>query len=199
MSTIPRQTEQVRPLLLTLDTNQLDPEQIQRLHAAVSIPHEFAYVTVSGRERGNRAVAVLEPILESGLSDESRWDESVWGGPIPEVAVLGEWRLGEAVLASSRDGEVLESALRIIGNGSFPRPRSRGSLTPGQRRQLRDAMIFEAHVRHQRHVLVTSDARGFIRGGRRRQLELLGSTRVLAPDELEGLAAFSRLSDLFAP
>jgi hypothetical protein len=183
-------------LRLTLDTNQLDEHQIERLRAAVSIPHEFAYVTVSARERGPGFLIELKVVSETGVWGESRWGGAVWGGPIAELLVLDESRLGDAVLAADGHVDVLETALKIISNGSFPRSGERESLSAGQRRQLRDAMMFEAHVRRRRHVLVTEDARGFIRDGRRDRLERLGETRVLTPDELEELAASLRLSEL---
>lgn len=49
-------------------------------------------------------------------------------------------------------------------------------------------MIFEAHVRAKQHVLVTADAKGFIKDGRRERLEALGRTRIVTPDELAALS-----------
>jgi hypothetical protein len=113
--------------------------------------------------------------------------------------VLDESRLDETVPPLNSHADVLERALAIISNGSFPPPGNRNALSDGQRRQLRDAMIFEAHVRHRRHALVTRDARGFINEGRRDRLELLGLTRIVTPTELETMADAGRLAELREP
>jgi len=44
-------------------------------------------------------------------------------------------------------------------------------------------MIFCAHVRARREILVTNDARGFIDGGRRTILEERFSTKIMTADE----------------
>ena len=69
----------------------------------------------------------------------------------------------------------------VISASSFPAHGCRDELTKGQLRQLRDAMIFEAQVREGRHVLVTTDASGFINQGRRLKPQQLGRTRILTP------------------
>jgi hypothetical protein len=185
-------------LLLTVDTNQLDVSRIERLQAAISVPHELVCVTVSVRERGEPAQVVLDAIPETMVWDESSWGEGVWGGPIPELAIADESLADEAVSGPEGHIDVFEKALGIISNGSFPPPRGREHLSDGQRRQLRDAMIYEAHVRHRRHVLVTEDVAGFIRDGRRQKLESLGQTRILTPDELEQLSANEELPRLLS-
>jgi hypothetical protein len=191
----------MRRLLLTLDTNMLDDERIERLRAAIDVPHEFAIVTVSGRERGQSSTfqVTVAVVPEPFVWGESRWGEGVWGGPIPELFVIGEAPLGSAMLADGIHVDVFESALRIIGGGSFPAPGKRDNMSPGHVHQLRDAMIYEAHVRQRRHVLVTLDAKGFIRDGRRERLERLGATRILSPDELLDLANADGLADLLPP
>lgn len=133
----------------------------------------FSTVTVTERElgewfeRGTRGVGRL---LETAVWDHSTWDNAVWGGP--------------------SDASCLEHVLSIIGDGGFPPPRARSVLTPGQRRQLLDAMIFCAHVREKRDIFVTNDQRGFIRKGRRENLERTYSTKVMTKDEF--LAAFAK-------
>jgi hypothetical protein len=101
---------------------------------------------------------------------------------------LHESPLDTAVLAADEHMNVLEAALRVISDGSFPPSGSRDQLSRGQQRQLRDAMIFEAHTRDRRHLLVTSDAKGFINDGRRQTLEALGRTRIVTPDELGAMS-----------
>jgi hypothetical protein len=190
---------QAEPLLVTLDTTELDDDRFGRVRAAMSIPYELAYVTVSARERGDELPFVCELVPETGVWDESRWGESVWGGPIPELLVLDESRLDEAVLADDGHVDVLETALQIIASGSFPRAGERTDLSQGQRHQLRDAMVFEAHVRHRRHVLVTNDQRGFIHHGRRRKLQYLGRAWIMTLEELEERASADQLTALLSP
>ena len=73
----------------------------------------------------------------------------------------------------------------MIGSHSFPPPGQREQLTEGERRQLRDAMIFEAHVREGREVFISRDRKAFIgkNEAHRRQLEALYRTRILTPVE----------------
>jgi hypothetical protein len=105
----------------------------------------------------------------------------------PESLALDESPLNRAALGENMT--IFEIALRVISAGSFPPPGSRGTLTKGQRRQLRDAMIFEAHARAHRHVLVTADVKGFVNEGRREKLEALARTRIVTPEQLEALSA----------
>jgi hypothetical protein len=98
--------------------------------------------------------------------------------------VIGESRIGEGVVGSSATEPLLERLLEIISGGTFPPPGKRESMTPGQRRQLRDAMILEAHSRESRDIFVTKDERGFIRAGRREALEHLCGTRIMTIDEV---------------
>jgi hypothetical protein len=88
--------------------------------------------------------------------------------------VLDESRLGMAALGDDDSPFRFEVALAVMSNGSFPRPGNRDNLSPGQKRQLRDAMILEAHAREGRDVLV-SNHRDFIGkdGAVRRKLEAL--------------------------
>jgi hypothetical protein len=184
----PHDVEMALPLLLTVDTNQLDAPRIERIRSAIRVPFELACISVTTRKRGEMTlVSDLVSVPETMVWGESRWGEGVWGGPIPELLVLDESPLGDAILGDDGHVDVFETALRVISAGSFPPPGSREFLTAGQRRQLRDAMIFEAHARARRHVLVTADARGFINDGRRETLEALGRTRIVTPGELEAL------------
>lgn len=185
-------------LLVTVDTNQLDDSRISRLTAILDLPHELAYVTVTTRERGRTAVRLAE-IVETGVWGESRWGEAAWTRPIPEAWVAGESRAGEAVAGDDAHTHVFETALAIISAGSFPARGQRAEMAPGQHRQLRDAMIFEAHVRARRHLLLTDDVKGFIRGGRREELERLGQTRIRTSTELEKLAVQGDLALLTVP
>jgi hypothetical protein len=176
-------------LLVTVDTNQLDFPRIDRIRRSLRVPFQLACVSVTERERGpTTLMADLVSVPETGVWAESRWGEAVWAESTPELLTLDESPLDTAGLAADEHVNVLEAALRVISDGSFPPSGSRDQLSRGQRRQLRDAMIFEAHTRDRRHLLVTSDAKGFINDGRRQALEALGRTRIATPDELEAMS-----------
>jgi hypothetical protein len=150
---------------VTLDTNILPADAL--VAAVPRADFEFAVVSVTDRELG-ASTDLAAPSSVSRVPKTGVWGESVWGG---------------AVWGGSSEGECLEKALVIIGDGSFPPSNRRGTLTDGQRRQLRDAMIFCAHVRAERQIFLTDDTRGFIRGDRRRQLEQSFGTRIMTRDE----------------
>ena len=150
---------------VTLDTNILPADDL--IAAVPSDGFEFGVVSVTDREL-RASVALVPP------SSVSR---------VPETLVLGESVLGGAVLGGPGDGDCLERVLRIVGDGSFPSLGQRELLTEGQRHQLRDAMILCAHVRAKRHIFVTNDERGFVRGGRREQLEHAFATRIMTRGE----------------
>lgn len=148
---------------VTLDTNILPIDDL--LSPARAQGFEIARVTVTDREVEGTQVylAGLDTVAETAVWGESRWDEAVWAS----------------------DNASLEEILKIISNGSFPR--FRNDLTDGQRRQLRDAMIFEAHVREARDIFVSNDDRAFVRDGRREQLEAKFNTKIIGRDEFAAL------------
>ena len=150
---------------VTLDTNILPADAL--VAAVPSGDFEFAVVSVTDRELGAStdlaASSSVTRVPETGVWGESVWGGSLWGGP--------------------NESDCLEKALVIIGDGSFPQSNRRETLTDGQRRQLRDAMIFCAHIRAKRQIFVTDDTRGFVSGGRRQQLERDFSTRIMTRDE----------------
>lgn len=158
-------------LKVTLDTNVLPADDLMAIAAARGI--EVAVVTVTEREvRGTGFQVALKPmaiIPETGVWDESEWDDFVWA----------------ADEAEARPG--MEDILRVLSNGSFPSRDARETLTDGQRRQLRDAMILEAHVREGRDVFVSEDTRAFIDHGRRETLERITRTRIVSMAELLAL------------
>jgi hypothetical protein len=91
-----------------------------------------------------------------------------------------------------------EAILDVIGIRSFPKPGLRDSKTPGQKRQLRDAMILEAHAREGRDILVSDDVKGFIGkdGENRRKLEAICRTRIMTVDEFCEYAERQRREDV---
>ncbi len=152
---------------VTLDTN-IAP--VERVTAAVpASDFDFAVISVTDRELSGSTVQLSVASV----------------GRVLETWVLGESVLGQAVLGGSRDADCFEEALAIISNKAFPGREQRGNLTPGQRPQLRDAMIFCAHVRAHRDIVVTNDSRGFIDGGRRAVLEERFNTinKIMTADE----------------
>ena len=109
-----------------------------------------------------------------------------WGGARPAPFVIGESLIapddapsGEYdVLGNDDDVDLFEASVVAAGNGSFPRAGQRDDLTDGQRRQLRDAMIFTAHVRERRHVVVSDDQKAYVKHSKRERLESLGTTKI---------------------
>lgn len=148
---------------ITLDTNVLPADDLIEL--ARSMGWDVVVVSVTERELGygDRRLQV------AGL------------GKVLELGIIGESEVGNCVVGGGDD--YMESIIQIISNGSFPKSGSRGQLSNGQRRQLRDAMILDAHAREGRSVFVTNDMRGFIDGGRREMLQALLKTKILSGKE----------------
>ncbi len=86
--------------------------------------------------------------------------------------------MGDAKLGSPDDPN-FEDVLAIIAGGSLPRRSKRNRLTPGQARQLRDAMIFVSHVGEGHDIFVTNDLKGFINCGRREKLQSRFNTTIM--------------------
>jgi hypothetical protein len=173
-------------LRITLDTNVVDPAGLSMIEAACAgYDVDVKFTTVTQREQeGTPFAPGPGGIVETGIWDESRWGHFVWGdNAIPETLVLDESRVGKAVIGRDDAPTVLEAILAVISDGQFPPLGKRDTLTKGQRRQLRDAMILEAHVREERDVFVTNDERDFIRGGKRERLKSLCSTQIFNVDE----------------
>lgn|SRR5262245_55918830 len=150
---------------VTFDTNTVDDAHL--VDAARMAGFAVVQTTVTDRELESSGVY-------SALADGDR---------LYEPFVLGESRLGLAVLGSDSDATTFERLLHIISNGSFPARDRRSNLSPGERRQLRDAMILSAHLRERRHIFVTNDAKGFIQAGRRELLERELGIRIMTADE----------------
>jgi hypothetical protein len=119
---------------ITLDTNILPADGL--LAECKKPEWEFSVITVTEREVENTEIQVsISPL---GIVPETMvWDETTWGN--------GVW-------GSEDNATDLEYILTIISHGSFPQKRD--TLSSGERRQLRDAMIFQAHVREQRDIFV---------------------------------------------
>lgn len=158
---------------VTLDTS-IGPEEV--IHAVPYGEFAFAIVSVTDREvTGTRfevslSLKSLSRVTESGVWGESKWGRFRW---------------------ARRDG-CLERALVIIGDGSFPKLGQRDELTDGQRHQLRDAMIFCAHVRESREIFVSDDLKAFVNQGRREKLQTAFDATIMTREEF--LAAFGRSS-----
>ena len=148
---------------VTFDTNVLPVDDLLAL--AESLGLECVVVRVTQREvAGSSFEATLAPVAV--IAETAIWDES---------------RFDEAVFADSTD--CFEDVLAAISDGSFPMAGERAGLSRGQHRQLRDAMIFSAHVRDKREIFVTNDKKAFVKNGRRDALEKRFSTIILTRDE----------------
>ncbi|HCU10563.1 MAG TPA: hypothetical protein DGB72_00375 [Gemmatimonadetes bacterium] len=148
-------------LRATLDTNIVPLEGLETRAATVGVATALATVTdreLESHSHGNTLPSV-ERLIETTVWDESPWDGSVFAGESEE--------------------DCFETVLRIISNGSFPKPNAREDLTQGERTQLRDAMIFCTHVREGRDIFVTLDTKAFLRDGRKERLESLYKTRIM--------------------
>ena len=152
---------------VTVDTNILGGDiKNQILKKAQGLPFKIDSTSVSVREiEGTSLLPIGKSIPETGVWDESRWGRALWAG--------------------ADTSELLETLLKIVSNGSFPAPGSRGSLSAGQRRQMRDVMILHAHIREERDIFVTNDRRAFVgkNGALRRKLESLYPIRIMTADE----------------
>ena len=191
-------------LLITLDTNLIDADRIDELSKRLEgMPHEFAFTSVTMRERGFEIGFAGRNVVESAVWGESPWG-SLWGGPTPAPFVVGESLIAPEdaqsgtydVLGNDNDVDLFEASLSVIGNGSFPQAGQRDVLTDGQRRQLRDAIILTAHVRERRHVLVSDDQKAYVKHGKRERLESLGATKIRTSAELIAMAGEGTLHDL---
>ena len=151
---------------VTLDTNVLPVDDLRA--ALEPRGFSFAVVSVSAREtRGAWIAASVTPL--TSIPENAVWDETEYGVGLYD--------------AGGKDVQCLAASLTIISDGSFPAPDRRGSLSPGQRRQLRDAMILCAHVRERRNIFVTNDERGFVKRGRRERLQAAFDTRIMTREE----------------
>lgn len=184
---------------VTLDTNVLPADDLIAACEGRSV--DFKIVTVTEREiEGTDFQVNLKPIFETAIWDESLFGKSVFGGNteddklINETLVLNESILGRSKVGSGSDGDRLEFVLSVISNGGFPTKDKRAELTSGQRRQLRDAMIFEAHVREGRDVFITEDNRGFmgVDGRIKLRLEKEFNTKIMTKKEFLNTLAKNR-------
>jgi hypothetical protein len=150
---------------VTVDTNTVDDPRV--VEAARLAGFDLVRTTVTDREMESFGI-------QTALPQHT---------PVYEPFVLGESRLGFAVLGSEAVSETFERLLRVISNGSFPPRDRRSNLSRGERRQLRDAMILSAHIREGRQLFVTNDVKGFVQGGRREVLEREFGTKIMTAEE----------------
>jgi hypothetical protein len=176
-------------LRVTVDSTVLDRHMARLEAAAEGSEVEILPTTVTLREHGKRLPSPDPFVPETSVYDESAYDSgAVYAASLPvvfETMVFGESGFGMAAFGAEESPSMLEIILRVIGAGSFPPPGKREALNQGQRHQLRDAMILEAHSRDGRDVLVSDDRRAFIGkdGARRRTLEAFCTTKIRTVDE----------------
>jgi len=126
---------------ITFDTNVVDVAEV--VDAGRRCGFELAVISVTEREVKGSPFKVHLRELDI----------------VPETAVWGEFSWGNAVWGSEESSADLDEIIRIVSNGSFPADRRH--LSEGQRRQLRDAMILQAHIRDGRDIFVNNDGRAF--------------------------------------
>ncbi|MFA6271583.1 MAG: hypothetical protein WC693_00550 [Patescibacteria group bacterium] len=150
---------------ITIDTNVLPLSEIDE--KLLNQYFEVAYTSVTEREVNGtsfeKEIIKLKKIFESGI-----WGESTWGN---------------AVFAGEENK--LNDIIQIISSSSFPIERE--NLTAIQKKQLRDAMILEAHFREKRNIFVTNDNKAFINYEKREKLEKLLHTKIMTKREFINL------------
>lgn len=154
---------------VTIDTNILTELESLKIFSKYFL---FHVTSVTEREvNGTQVVKELPKsdgrILETAVWGESDFGNSVWGGD----GVIG-----------------LEEILKIISSGSFPKPGNRESLTVAERKQLRDAMILEAHYRDKRDIFISGDEKAFIKHNKRDMLQDLLKTKIFSLSEFKEYA-----------
>ncbi len=148
---------------ITFDTNVLPVDDILAICSEKN--WEFSIVTVTENELdGTDIAAKLKPL-----------------GLVVETAVFGESKFGKSKFGSSTTQKNRTDILSIISGGTFPK--NGKNLSSGQKRQLRDSMIFHAHIREKRDIFVTNDSKGFINQGRREQLQERFGSRIMTRNE----------------
>lgn len=174
-------------LKITLDTNQIGNKELPKIkNALVGLTAEVATISVTDREiRGSNIKPFGNIVLETGVWDESEWDKMVWGESITEGFILGESELGKAKLGSDNSSSVFEEILKIISGGSFPKIGTRENLSIGEKHQLRDTMILEAHVREKRDILISDDKKAYIGhdSSHRQTLEARFGIKIMTSEE----------------
>lgn len=147
-----------------IDTNIFPIEDLPRFVNGKEIKYIFSSVTereVSGTDLTEKLLDG-EKTLEVAVWDESSWDNAIWGS----------------------ENNFLEKILCIISSSSFPPMEKRNYLKDGERKQLRDAMIFENAIRSECDVFVSNDSRAFIgKDDKRSLLENMFRIKVLSRSE----------------
>jgi len=114
-------------------------------------------------------VSVTEREIKNG-SEIAEFLKTLDELKILEIFVVNESLLGSAKLVSKKNEEKFERILEIISSGSFPQKGARNDLTPGEQRQLRDAMILASHIVEGGELFVSDDFKAF-GGGKREKLK----------------------------
>jgi len=68
----------------------------------------------------------------------------------------------------------------IYANGSITRSKI---TTAKQRNTLRDALIFESHLKNKNDIFVTKDEKGFVKYGHREKLQDRYNTQIMTYNE----------------
>ncbi len=163
-------------LTVTLDTNTLGLVSV--LEVLGDAEADLTTTTVTARE-----------------VEGTKWAEHVKTLKLTtEDFVLGESRLGEARLGDPETAKRYEQLLSLLSGGGFPKAGQRGSLTDGQKRLQRDAMILSAHARDGRDIFVSNDTKaiGQPGSGLRRRLQERFGIRAMTLEEFKDHCASLR-------
>lgn len=187
MEYVPKlKVKRYKVLKITVDTNIIIDHQHGKFDlVALSKRHSLDIVVVTVTERELKS-KVVDIIALRRLDEAAKFGEPRSVDTISETFVLGESALGKGSLGGQTSVDSLETILKILTDGSFPKRGRRQSLNRGERNQLRDAMILEAHIREKRDLFVSNDRRAFIgnvNNEKRRQLEQLFSIQIMRMDE----------------
>ena len=148
---------------VTIDTNIIPLQDIEDICRKKG--YKISTISVTNREVKNtkyeKDLKNVNKLNETMIWGESPWGESVWGDNESKV--------------------VFEEILSIISNNTFPKKRD--NLSEGHKRMLRDAMIFEGHVRENRDIFISNDERAFVKNGHRKILENKFCTKILTKQE----------------
>lgn len=94
-------------ILVTLETSVLNHSEMSKIEQAVQgLPIELFHTSVTQREFEGTDFKVLgQRLVETGVWDESRWDQSLWG--------------------DASTANLFEDILKIMSEGAFPRNRTK--------------------------------------------------------------------------
>ena len=98
-----------------------------------------------------------------------------------ELCLVNMSSINASRVNSSESSERLNEILRIISDGAYPK--SGQAKSRGERKQLNDALTFEAHLNEKSDIFVTNDQKAFIKFGKREKLQEKFNTKIMTENE----------------